>query len=76
MRVRAGEKPHRFDRVRSGRFGPKTPGAGDFFAWDRDIRALRLPAIDFSRILLYSWIRKPITWGTGVRQGRGGEIEA
>ena len=76
MRVRAEEKPQRFDQMRSGRLGPETPEAGDFSAWDRDIWPGRLPAIDFSRILLYSWIRKPITWGTGVRHGQGGKSEA
>jgi hypothetical protein len=76
MRVIAGEKPQWFDHVRSERPGPETSGEGDFFACDRDIVARSLPAIDFSRILLYSCIRKPITWGTGVLQGQGGKIEA
>jgi hypothetical protein len=69
-------KPHWFDRWRSYRPGPETSGEGDFLACDRDIVARSLPAIDFSRILLYSCIRKPIIWGTGVRHGQGGKIEA
>jgi hypothetical protein len=76
MRVTAGEKPQWFDHWRSYRPGPETSGEGDFFAFDRDILARSLPAIDFSRILLYSCRRKPINWGTGVLQGQGGKIEA
>jgi hypothetical protein len=54
MRVIAGEKPEWLDHLRSYRPGPESSGEGDLFAFDRDIMARSLPAIDFSPILLYS----------------------